>query len=124
MNVRRFRNVLFSAVLGVLRMAPLAVLLFSGAALAMPAALAQDKPSPYGGYKKGTTDTTYGERRPVSSVAEARKVLREYFAKKNVKIGEIKEKDLYFEAEILDKSGQVIDTVIVDKRTGRIRSIY
>ena len=52
------------------------------------------------------------------------KVLKEYFSKKDVRIGEIRERKLYFEADILDKDNRVVDKVIVDKRTGRIRSIY
>ena len=80
--------------------------------------------SPYGGYKKGTADTGYGEKRPVTNIEEARKVLTEYFAKKDVKIGEIREKELFFEAEIRDKGNNLVDKVIVDKRTGRIRSTY
>ena len=79
---------------------------------------------PYGDYKKGTTDSSYGEKRPVTTVEEARKVLTEYFAKKDVRIGEIKEKELFFEAEIRDKSNNPVDKVIIDKRTGRIRSTY
>jgi hypothetical protein len=39
-------------------------------------------------------------------------------------IGEVVEKELYFEADIMDKKQAVIDKVIVDKRTGRVRSIY
>ena len=66
----------------------------------------------------------YGQQREVTSGDQAKKILEEYFSKKDVKIGKITEKNLYFEAEIVDKSGKVIDTVIVDKRTGRIRSIY
>jgi len=80
--------------------------------------------SPYGGYKKGAAETGYGEKRPVTTIEEARKALTEYFAKKDVKIGEIKEKKLFFEAEIRDKNNNLVDKVIVDKRTGRIRSTY
>ena len=80
--------------------------------------------SPYGGYKKGTAETGYGEKRPVTTIEEARKALTEYFAKKDVKIGEIREQELFFEAEIRDKSNNLVDKVIVDKRTGRIRSTY
>jgi hypothetical protein len=79
---------------------------------------------PYGDYKKGTTDSSYGEKRPVTTVEEAKKVLTEYFAKKDVRIGEIKEKELFFEAEIRDKGNNLVDKVIIDKRTGRIRSTY
>ena len=80
--------------------------------------------SPYGDYKKGTADNTYGEKRPVTTMEEARKVLTEYFAKKDMKVGEITEKELFFEAEIRDKKNNLVDKVIVDKRTGRMRSIY
>ena len=80
--------------------------------------------SPHGGYKKGSAETGYGEKRPVTTIEEARKALTEYFAKKNVKIGEIREQKLFFEAEIRDKSNNLVDKVIVDKRTGRIRSTY
>jgi len=80
--------------------------------------------SPYGDYKKGGADKGYGEKRPVATAEEARKVVTEYFAKKDVRIGEIREKELFFEADISDKNNNLIDKVIVDKRTGRIRSIY
>ena len=75
---------------------------------------------PYGGSKEGG----YGEKKEVLTAADAERVLRQYFAKRNVTIGEIREKDLYFEAEVKDKGNKVIDKVIVDKRTGRIRSTY
>jgi flagellar biosynthesis protein FliP len=80
--------------------------------------------SPYGDYKKGATESGYGEKRPVSTFEEAKKVLTEYFAKKNVYIGVISEQELFFEAEIRDKNNTLVDKVIVDKRTGRIRSTY
>jgi hypothetical protein len=89
----------------------------------MPLVHAEDA-SPYGDYKKGTADRGYGEKRPVTTVEEARKVLKEYFEKKDVRIGEIKEQKLFFEAEIRDKNNNLIDKIIVDKRTGRIRSTY
>ena len=75
---------------------------------------------PYGGSQGGT----YGEKQQVTTKEEARGLLKDYFSKKDVSIGEIREKQYYFEADILDAKGKVIDKVIVDKRTGRIRSIY
>ena len=83
-----------------------------------------ENPSPRGGYKKGAAETGYGEKRPVTTIEEAREALTEYFAKKDVKIGEIREQTLFFEAEIRDKNNNLVDKVIVDKRTGRIRSTY
>ena len=80
----------------------------------------QGERSPYGGSKAGM----YGEKREIKTSADAQKILKDYFSKRDVRIKEIKEKELYFEAEILDKNGTLIDKVIIDKRTGRIRSIY
>ena len=80
--------------------------------------------SPYGDYKKGAAQTGYGEKKPVNTIEEAREALTEYFAKQDVKIGEIREQILFFEAEIRDKNNNLVDKVIVDKRTGRIRSTY
>ena len=76
--------------------------------------------NPYGGSREGG----YGEKKEVLTPADAAKILKQYLAKKNVTIGEIREKDLYFEAEVRDRDNKIIDKVIVDKRTGRVRSIY
>ena len=84
------------------------------------AADGQGEKYPYGGSQSGV----YGEKKTVTTPGEARKLLRKYFSNKNVKIGAIRETDLYFEAEIRDRNNNLIDKVIVDKRTGRIRSIY
>ncbi len=66
----------------------------------------------------------YGEKQEIATAEDARAALKRYFSKKDVVIGEIVEKELYFEADIMDMKHTVIDKVIVDKRTGRIRSIY
>jgi hypothetical protein len=83
------------------------------------ACAAEQSGSPYGSSKE-----TYGERRHVATKDEARKLLKDYFSGRDVTIGEIREKQYYFEADITDRSGRLVDKVIVDKRTGRIRSIY
>lgn len=88
--------------------------------LAPMAGMAVEDRSPYGGGREGH----YGGRRSVATEDDARQVLREYFGKRSVRIGEVREKEIYFEADILDRKGEVVDTVIVNKRTGRIRSIY
>ena len=67
---------------------------------------------------------SYGARKPVRTANEAKRILQEYFAPYDVKVGKIKEKEWFFEADIKDKNNNLIDVVIVDKRTGRIRSIY
>ena len=42
----------------------------------------------------------------------------------NLKLGKIAEKDAYFEAEILTKDDVLVDKILVDKKTGWMRSIY
>lgn len=78
------------------------------------------EPYSYGGSKGGK----YGEKREIGSREEAESLLKDQYSKQDVRIGTITEKERYFEAEILDSRGAVVDTVIIDKRTGRIRSIY
>lgn len=73
--------------------------------------------------QKGAQDD-YGQKQKITTSAEAQKALKNYFAGKDLIIGEVIEKELYFEADVMDRNKAVIDKVIVDKRTGRIRSIY
>jgi hypothetical protein len=80
----------------------------------------QQDEGPYGVSGGGT----YGQKQQVGTKDDARKLLKEYFSKKDVTIGEIREKQYYFEADIKNRNGKLVDKVIVDKRTGRIRSIY
>jgi len=81
--------------------------------------------NPYGNYCSGHRWGWYGARKTVGTAEDARKILIEYFSLKgNVKIGEIRERKWFFEADVRNQDGKLIDTVIVDKRTGRIRSIY
>jgi hypothetical protein len=98
-----------------MRSAPFDISTFSGSR-----AYAGDGRYPYGGSKRGK----YGERRNVMTEDEARMIMKEYFPDKDYKIGKLKNKDFYFEADVTDKHGRVIDRVIIDKRSGRIRSVY
>jgi hypothetical protein len=63
---------------------------------------------------------------PVTSAQEAKKVIEVYFAGlgEDVSTGKVDEGHLFFEVEVIAKDGAIIDKVIVDKRTGRFRSIY
>jgi hypothetical protein len=81
---------------------------------------------PYGKYCPGMKWGPYGVRKPVKTVAKAKQVIETYLSgnRQGVHVGKIEEKELYFEAEILDRNGKFLDGQIVDKRTGRIRSIY
>lgn len=79
---------------------------------------------PYGGYCRGPQWGWYGARKPVKVAGEARKLLERYFKGEDVVIGKITEHEWYFESDIMDKKDRLLDRVIIDKRTGRVRSIY
>lgn len=66
----------------------------------------------------------YGASQPVATAGEARRLLQNYFAGQGYTVSEPAEKKWGFKAEIIDKSGKIIDRVMIDKRTGRIRSLY
>lgn len=84
----------------------------------------RDGRCPYGDYYPGPREGRYGARKAVRTEGEARNILRRYFSPRKATIGDIKEKDWFFEAEIKDRNNRPVDRVIIDKRTGRIRSIY
>ncbi|NTV48570.1 MAG: hypothetical protein HGB32_15820 [Geobacteraceae bacterium] len=66
----------------------------------------------------------YGARKPVANEAEARTLLLNYFAGQGYTVSEITERRWGFRAEIINKDGKVVDRVMIDKRSGRIRSMY
>lgn len=108
-------------------LAALLAVLFTMAAANSPAEPAggprHDCPKPYGGYCKGPRWGWYGAKNPVSSAEDARARLEKFFQGQDVTIGTITEQPLYFKADIKDAGDALIDRVIIDKRTGRIRSI-
>lgn len=79
----------------------------------------------FGNYCQGPRWGWYGAKRMIKSPAEAIDALHHMYADlPDTKIGRITEKPRFFEAEILDKNGNLIDLVIIDKKSGRIRSIF
>lgn len=81
---------------------------------------------PYGQFCPGMRGGPYGERKPVRTKYEAKQALEQYFEStgKKVNIGTMEERRWFFVAEVLNPEGMLIDKALVDKRTGRIRSIY
>ncbi len=77
---------------------------------------------PYGSTAPGDA-ARYGAKDPVKSAEEARKRLEAFYDGDDLVVGKVSERPLYFEASIKHKDGRLVDRVIVDKRSGRIRSI-
>ncbi|OGW40291.1 MAG: hypothetical protein A2Y97_09240 [Nitrospirae bacterium RBG_13_39_12] len=79
----------------------------------------------YGHYWRGDKWGWYGARKVVRTPVEAREILENFFmSDSGVKVGKIRVRSYFFEADIINRKGMHIDMVIIDKRTGRIRSIY
>lgn len=83
----------------------------------------RDCPRPYSGYCKGPRWGWYGAKNPVVDAGEAQRRLEKFFQGQTVTVGPLTEHPLYFKADITDEKKTLVDRVIIDKRTGRIRSI-
>lgn len=83
----------------------------------------------YGPYSPEYSYPPY-QRRPETLLneKEAERITESYLnatGNPNLKLGEIEQKDGVFEAEIVTKEeGSLVDKVIINRRTGRLRSIY
>lgn len=66
----------------------------------------------------------YGARRAVTTIGDAREQLAKYYSGQKMTVAEVAEKQWRYEADLLDNCGKVVDRVMIDKRSGRIRSIY
>ncbi|MFA5180454.1 MAG: hypothetical protein WC405_03980 [Syntrophales bacterium] len=99
------------------------MLLDASAALSQPCCQWREQ-RPYGAYCEGSGSGSYGAKNPVKTDENVRTLLKQYFEGQDVSIGKITERDWYFAADIKDKKDNLVDRVIVDKRSGRIRSIY
>lgn len=66
----------------------------------------------------------YGARRPVETAQEAQRLLTVFFSEQDLKVTDLIEKRWCYHANIVDKNGKMVDRVIIDKRSGRIRSIF
>lgn len=78
----------------------------------------------YGGYCKGPKWGWYGARHHVRTEEEVRDLVSDFLAETELTVGEVREQETYFEVDITDKEGEVVDLLIVDKRSCRIRSAY
>ena len=82
--------------------------------------------APYGRFCPGMRWGPYGARRAVKTADDAKQAIEKYYSGtgQTVRVGKIEERRWFYEAEILNPEGTLIDRLIIDKRAGRIRSIY
>jgi len=80
----------------------------------------------YGDYSQSEKWGWYGAKRIVSTSAEAQEILEKIFVHHNwgVRVVRITERPHFFVAEIVNNKGVLIDLILIDRRTGRIRSMF
>jgi hypothetical protein len=79
----------------------------------------------YGHYWRSSKWGWYGARKQVKTPVEARQIIEQVFMQNNnIKVVRITERPHYFIAEMINKKGVVVDLILIDRRTGRIRSMF
>lgn len=80
--------------------------------------------TPYGGFKFDKKKGRYGKPFLVNSKEEAIDLLKSYYGDAKIKVGEIEERRRFFIIEILDEHDNLIDVILINKKSGRLRSIF
>jgi hypothetical protein len=77
--------------------------------------------TPYGDFC--ISCSTYGVGDKLVPEEESRAAIEQYYRERDLEIGAMKSRGRFIEFEIR-KNGAVLDKVLFDRKTGRIRSIY
>ncbi len=79
----------------------------------------------YGHYWRSYKGGWYGARREVRTPVEAREITEQFFLQSSgIRVVRISEKTHFYIAEIMNDKGVLVDLILIDKRTGRIRSMF
>jgi len=80
---------------------------------------------PYGNYLPSSKWGWYGAKRIVSTPDEARIIVQHFFMHQvHFRVGKIIVKQRFYVAEIVNKDGKIVDLILIDRLTGRMRSMY
>jgi len=78
----------------------------------------------YGHYWRSYKWGWYGARREVRTPVEAREIIEKIlYHDQGIRIVRMREKAHFYIAEIMNSKGDLVDLILIDKRTGRIRSM-
>ncbi len=79
----------------------------------------------YGHYWRSSKWGWYGARRVVRTPVEAKEILEQFFVQSSgIRVVKISDRAHFFVAEIINSKGVIVDLILIDKRTGRIRSMF
>lgn len=82
---------------------------------------------PYNNRGRGYYDSQSQYQQNPLTEQDARNRVENYLNNRrnpNLKLGDMEEKDGNYEISIVTKDGSLVDTLVIDKETGRMRSIY
>jgi len=82
---------------------------------------ASDPPMPYGDYSQWCS--AYGTCKESLGRREAERAIEGYFAVRRLQATNIQHRGRFVEAEIYN-NGRLVDKILFDRKTGRIRSTY
>jgi hypothetical protein len=85
------------------------------------AAHSEKHSTPYGDYCRKYSH--YGRNKTMHGFMHAVNALKHYYSKKGLDIKVISPKGRFIKVNIL-KNNEIVDTILFDRHTGRIRSIY
>lgn len=80
-----------------------------------------NKKTPYGDYCKRTNN--YGMHKSLLDVKQSVEALKHYYGEKGFTIDIISNDGRFMKVRVKDKN-KVLDTIIFDRRSGRVRTIY
>jgi hypothetical protein len=80
----------------------------------------------YGNYVPSERWGWYGARREVKTPLEALEILQKILVihHSGIRVGKIREGVRFYMAEIVNTKGQIVDVIVIDRQSGRIRSAY
>lgn len=79
----------------------------------------------YGHYWRSYKWGWYGARREVRTPVEAKEIIEQLLIHdSSIRVVRMREKAHFYIAEIINNKGILVDLILIDKRTGRIRSMF
>jgi hypothetical protein len=79
----------------------------------------------YGHYWRSYKWGWYGARREVRTPVEAKEIIEQFLLPdRGIRIVRMREKAHFYIAEVINNKGVLVDLILIDKRTGRIRSMF
>ncbi len=81
----------------------------------------QKEVTPYGDYCSRMSH--YGKHKSIIDLKHAEEALKHYYGEKGLDIDVVSREGRFIKVHVIDKHA-VVDIIIFDRRTGRVRSVY